>query len=381
MRRRGRPRIVVTATFPVYPAQGGGQLRCLHLLRGLAESYDVELVSLAPVDFEPARLSLADGLTEISIPKSRDHQAAEWEIEAATETPVTDVVAADLMRLTPVYTAALSKALDGAACVLPSHPFLHPLTDELRPDLPVVYDAHNVEFQLKEPPLGASPVGRMLLRRVKELEGGAIRAARLVTVCTEGDGERLQQEFGPFPQVVVPNGVAVAATPFVDLRDRRRLATRWLANVEQVSGRLRGTRSIALFVGSWHPPNVGAVESIVQFAAGAAGDRVRRDGQHRRVVRRPRPPAEPARHRHRVRQHQAGSTRGRGGRVEPRRVGFGHQSQADRVLRGRGADRFHAHGRPWPRAGATVRPSRSQSGTSSRRRSAACSTMPPSPIG
>ena len=68
-------------------------------------------------------------------------------------------------------------ALDGAACVLLAHPFLHPVAYRLRPDLPVVYDAHNVEFVLKQPTLGTTPVGRMLLDELRDLEGDAVRAA------------------------------------------------------------------------------------------------------------------------------------------------------------------------------------------------------------
>ncbi len=265
--RRGRPRIVATTTFPVYPAVGGGQLRCLHLFTGLTESFDVEIVSLKPIGSAAARVALGDGLTEIAIPKSRAHQAAESEIEVAADTPVTDVVASELMRLTPAYADALAQALDGAACVLPSHPYLYPLVERLRPDLPVVYDAQDVEFDLKRPTLGATPVGRMLLDRVHRLEAGVVRAARLVVVCSPEDGARLTAEFGPSTQVVVPNGVAVDATPFVEQRHRGALARRWLANAQYVSDQLLATRHLAIFVGSWHPPNVGAVEVIIRTAA------------------------------------------------------------------------------------------------------------------
>jgi glycosyltransferase involved in cell wall biosynthesis len=262
-----RPRVVALSTFPVHPRRGGGQLRALHLLAALATSYDVELLSLVPHGEAARRLELLPGLAETLIPKSAEHEAREQEIAAEVGIPVTDVVAAELIARTPAYAERLRALGVGARAAVLEHPYLQPALADALPGVPVIYDAHNAEFVLKEAVLAGSATAERLLAGTRAVEAAAVASAVLVAACSAGDAEAIRDQYGGRAErfVVVPNGVDGRATRFVGGEDRRRRRARWLEGVERAGG-WPAPRHSVLFMGSWHPPNVEAAERIVALA-------------------------------------------------------------------------------------------------------------------
>ncbi|MCZ7528832.1 MAG: glycosyltransferase family 4 protein [Acidimicrobiia bacterium] len=265
--RPGRRKLVVTSTFPVHPPRNGGQLRCHHLYRALTDAFELEIVSLGASDHAPSRSVIEPGLTETVVPKTPEHQQREWAIESRVGTPVTDVVAAPLMGSTPVYTETLRRALDDAHLVLLAHPFLHPLVREARPDLPFVYDAFNAEFVLKDSVFPDEGPGRELRQLVRVLEGDAVRQARLVTACSEVDASLLRSEYGREDVVEIPNGVDAGATGFAPGRRRAGSSRRWRESFTRLENAPVEIEHLALFLGSWHPPNLDAAEHLFDLAA------------------------------------------------------------------------------------------------------------------
>src|SRR5438445_380737 len=118
----GRPRLAGAVTFPVYPLQGGGQVRIFHLFRELAAVYDVEIVTLGIPGAPARRMQLAPGLWETQIPKSPEHAQEEGRIERQVGTLVTDVAFPRLYRLTPDYLEALRRVSRDTRAVITSHP-------------------------------------------------------------------------------------------------------------------------------------------------------------------------------------------------------------------------------------------------------------------
>lgn len=257
--REPRGKIVLTSTFPIYPPRGGGQNRIYYLYRALARNFDVEIVSVIPHGEPAFRGEIAPGLIETRVPKSQRHQQEEWALEREAGTPVTDVAMPRLVSLSPDYAAALGTALRGADWVVASHPYLLPAIAAQRGEIPLVFEAHNVEVDLKAPVLGQTTAGRALLNLTREVELEACRQAELVMTCSQADARRLDQlcPGTATKALVVPNGVDLASVPFVPWAERQRL--------RREAG-LLGER-IAIFVGAWHPPNLEAAERILEFAA------------------------------------------------------------------------------------------------------------------
>ena len=139
----GRPRLVVTSTFPIWPPRNGGQMRAYHLYGALTDSFDIELICLAPPSAPPSTHEIRPGMVERVIPRTEAHDAEELAITREVGLPVTDIVAGRLIRFTPDYLRALNSALRGAAGVILADPFMCPVVSAVNTGVPLVYDVHH----------------------------------------------------------------------------------------------------------------------------------------------------------------------------------------------------------------------------------------------
>lgn len=268
--RPGRRKLVVLSTFTMAPALGGGQLRGLHLYGALAARFDVELLCLAQ-SYEPAGDDvLAPGLRQVVVPRSAEQRRVELEWEQIVGTTVSDVLAGELLPSSGAYLDALRRALVGADAVLLAHPYLLPALGLLDVEIPALYDAHNCELALKELVLGGAPRADEILDRVRAVEAGALRAAVLTTVCSSTDADELARRYHGVDideLVLVPNGADIGATPCTTGAARDQATATFLERYNR-RGRRRHPlrRHLAVFFGSWHPPNVAAAEAIIAAA-------------------------------------------------------------------------------------------------------------------
>lgn len=250
-------KLTVGSTFGIYPPLGGGQLRVFHLYRRLANYCPVDVVALVAAG-EPAReRQLARGLTEIRVPKTGRHAAAEAELEQQVGVAVTDVAFAELHAMTPAFAQAIARSAAAGGVLVASHPYALPAFGSLKEELPLWYDVHNVEADLKEALLGSSETGRRLLSLTRAIERDCCRRSELVLASSDEDALRLRAlyEVPRHKLVPVPNGVDSQAIEFVDPARRRQLQEHLLVQ-----------KPLALFIGSWHPPNVRAAEQVVKLA-------------------------------------------------------------------------------------------------------------------
>jgi glycosyltransferase involved in cell wall biosynthesis len=245
-RAGARPRLAVAVTYPVHPPLGGGQVRAYNLYRGLAREFDVEMVTLAGANEGERREQVAPGLIEHRVPKSAAHAAHELELERAAGTVVTDIAMSELHGLTPAYSDALRTATRDARAVVACHPYTYPAIREVT-DAPLWYEAQDVEASLKRHVLGGGDTAQRLLARAEQVERACCEAAELIWACSEEDRAELVNRYGVDADrvLVVPNGAALDDVAFVAPAERRRLRER-----------LRMERTTALFVASWHQPNV-----------------------------------------------------------------------------------------------------------------------------
>ena len=251
------PKLTVVTSYPVLPPQGGGQQR-IHGLYGevAALGVEVDIVALVGED-EPARVTrIAPGLRQLTVPKSSAHQRAEIQLAAEAGLPVTDIAMAAYHKLTPELRQTIVASAAEASLVVASHPFGAPAILDAGLDLPLVYEAHNVELDLKAQMLdGRHPAA---LDIVRACEQRACDEAEAVVVCAAADGERLGACFGVGSAKVieVPNGSDHRALPFTGPGDRER--ARRSVGLEDPT---------VLFIGSWHEPNLEAGRAVLAAAA------------------------------------------------------------------------------------------------------------------
>ena len=253
-----RPRLLVATSFPVHPPRGGGQQRIAGLYAALAATgVEVDIVSLVAHDERGGIVDAAPGVREWRVPMTAAHHQAEFALHLRAGVPVRDLVLALHADLTPAYGEALATVAGTAVAAVASHPFAQPAL-AASTALPLIYEAHNVETDLKAAMLASSDAADELIEAVRTVEGACCATAAHTIVCSLEDGARLGELFAlPAERtVVVANGVDPAAIAFADaeLRARRRRALGL------------GDAPLALFLGSWHEPNLAAVRDVLAAA-------------------------------------------------------------------------------------------------------------------
>ena len=261
---RGKPRrILVPLTFPVWPPRSGGQNRVFHLYRHIARYVPVTLLTLCNSEDAPLDGELAPGLRELRIPKSGRHQQGEQATEQQVEASVADLYAIDHYHESPGYMAALRQLSEQSDLVVASHPYLYRAIRAVYRGL-LYYEAHNVELDMKRDILRDVAVSAPWLTLIENTEGECARDAVACCACSEQDRRRLHELYQvPLDDIcVVPNGVAAHEIPGLEPGLRARIARRLLPD----------SRAAAVFIGSWHGPNIEAVRWIIEVLAPALPD-------------------------------------------------------------------------------------------------------------
>jgi len=255
---KSRKKIVVTSTFSIFPAMGGGQARTFNIYKKLAHDYDVEIVSVDAVDKKASRTMIAPHLVENKIPKTAEHQREESRIESRVNIPLTDIAMITLSGLTPEYGVALKKAIEECDMVILSHPYLYPEVKKYLNGKKFAYEAQDVEYLIKKGMLPQNSCSEELLAQVYEVEKECCEKSEFIMTCSEDDASSLQKLYGVSAEkiIIVPNGVDSAATKFVPVSDRLVMKKK-LGLEHEKSG---------LFMGSWHQPNLDACEEIFKIA-------------------------------------------------------------------------------------------------------------------
>jgi len=254
-----RPKLVVATSFPVWPPRGGGQARIFGLYSALARlGVDVDIVTLGARSDRGGTREIAPGVRELRVPASAAHNSAEYRLASQTGVPVSDIALALHSDLTPAYGAALAEAARGAAAAVACHPFAQPALADACGELPLIYEAQDVETDLKAAMLEGTEGGEELAAAVREVEAACCERAAHTIVCSTEDRDRLVELFAlPAERaVIVPNGVDPSAFAFADAATRAERRRRLRLD----------EHPLALFLGSWHEPNLAAVRDVVAAA-------------------------------------------------------------------------------------------------------------------
>lgn len=253
-----RKKIVVPISFPVYPAQTGGQARVYNLYKQLATKFDVELVTFANPDAPSINGYIADGLIENRITKSEEHFKQEQALKEKIGVSIGDVALLTMAQLTPQFEQEFVKAIKGADIISLCHPFLYNLAKPYLKDYKLVYEAQDVEYVLKQSMYPKNEEGEKLLKAIYDIEKECCDNSELIVVCSQEDAENFKRIYGVPNEklLVIPNGVDCESTEYVDYETR-------IANKKKLA---LENEKLALFMGSFHQPNIEACEEIIKIA-------------------------------------------------------------------------------------------------------------------
>jgi hypothetical protein len=227
--------------YPVLGRHTGGAIRIREGLAALGR--ETLLLCLG----QDAAAVIGPGLVQVCVPKQPGQTSLEADLLTLTGQALEDLASAMHAPDHPGLTSLAADLASRADLAIFEHCYLAPLLDSLRgaaPDLPIVYDAHNVETRLKRELLQAHPARAALCGFVAETERRLLEAAALVLACSEGDAEEFRTQAREV--VLMPHGIvpAVATLPETP-RAKPRIG----------------------FIGSGHPPNVAAARFILEELA------------------------------------------------------------------------------------------------------------------
>lgn len=265
-RAGGRPRIVSLATYGIAEPAHGGQLRVHHLCRALAATMDVHQLALDANAPATRSRELAPGLECTVVARTPEQVGIEDTLGLSAGHPVTDIMSGIDARLTPAFVDRLDELGGDADLIVLEQPFLYPALKQLGIDVPFVVNTQNVEWDLRDSTLPASRHRATFLDAVGQIEALALTRAAAVTACSEEDARRLGQLYrvDPAEVTIVPNGTIVPAhIPTPD--QRRRFTADWLRRFRW-NMRREAEGHLAVFFGSWHPPNLDAAEFLITLA-------------------------------------------------------------------------------------------------------------------
>lgn len=254
-----RKKIVVTSSFGITPPQGGGQARIFNVYKNVAKEYDVEIVSFTGYGNPGLSAYIEAGMKETRIPMSKEHFEAEMDMQKRVgSVPISDISMIVNAEKTEEYDIALKNALKDCDMAIISHPYVYFEAKKHLQGIPFVYEAHNVEYNMKKAVLPDNAVGKELLTLVYDVEKECCTDSAFIMTCSEEDREKLSEMYGVSKDkiIVVPNGVDASKTGFTSIEQRQQNKKKAGVTNEK----------IGLFMGSWHGPNLEACEKIFDIA-------------------------------------------------------------------------------------------------------------------
>lgn len=254
-----RKKIVVVSTFGATPPDSGGRQRIFYLYKGLARYADVDLVCLSSHRGRVRTDKPAPFFTQTLVPKSESHRHLEKALKVKLMASVQDIAAIRGCVDTGEFVEVLEQKCAGADMVILSHPYLYHAVRRAYAG-PLVYDAHNVEHDLKAQVLPDTPEKNQYLDLVRQVESYCCSEAFALFYVSGYDGLRLQELYQPDPDCMheLPNGMDFSWAGKRFLGPGKRLGLKKRLDLNESPA--------ALFVGSYHQPNIQAVHFIVDLA-------------------------------------------------------------------------------------------------------------------
>lgn len=254
-------RVAILNFHPAFaPPKSGGELRYWNLSTRLARRFDVRMVNPTFGEAQREEIRHADHCVETRIPKTRAYNG--WHAffdKYAKFRECSALVSTLAVKSHRDYLDAAARAASEAEIVVHASPFVAAAYPKAQGGKLLVYDAYNVEATLARESFGRGFWADRAVARIRRVEGALCRNAHLILACSREDADEFQDVYGVDGSkiAVVPNGADLdgvrPASPQERAAARERLGL--------------SERPAFLFLGSFHPPNIEALDFLLRDLA------------------------------------------------------------------------------------------------------------------
>lgn len=237
-----------------FPPKSGGEERLYNIYNNLSRHFKVKLVTFTYPNAKNSveTINHNENFTEIRVPKTKISAVFHHFINKCSDIKECSAVVTSIeSRFNKNFKKVFRDEIGSADAVIFVYPFLYTVPDRFLKGKKVIYESHNVEYELMKGPFSGSVLGRTLLTYVFYLEKSLSRKSSYIFAVSEEN----KVKFSSLYQVdrdkiyISPNGV----NPEI------------YNNFFKEKASLSNSK-ICAFIGSYHPPNIEAVENISQFA-------------------------------------------------------------------------------------------------------------------
>ena len=245
-----KPKILVLSTYSIYPPVSGGKIRAFNLYKGLSKEFDVTILS---IDETYSKTEFSDSFREIRIGKNFRFRLHQRLIERKTKVSSGDIACIEGYKFLPDLIQKFNELKLESEAIILIHPYLFNLVKN--ENLPVIYDAPDVEFNQKK----GMFLNKKYLSLVRDIEKQAVEKSNLICPVSKEDATEMKNLYSiPDNKIfVVPNGIDTSKIKLLTNEDKKKLKKKLGFDENDF---------IAVFIGSYHKPNLEAVRYIEKFA-------------------------------------------------------------------------------------------------------------------
>lgn len=252
-----KPRVTVINDFPLVPPRHGGQYRIISLYRRLSRYIPVYYLCLHRESDEIEEKRLDEQFLQSALPKGFWRRATESVLNRLLGYTIDDILGIFFAHRNRILKRETAQARAFNDILIVVHPYQWKVLRPYRKECICIYESLNYETELKKETLPGI-MGRILVRFVKAIERRAVIESSAVLTVSDEEAEALTRDFGLNAKcITIPNGTDTSRILPATTREKREL--RGCLDLPE--------NSIALFIGSAHPPNVEAGRYLVEQIA------------------------------------------------------------------------------------------------------------------
>ncbi|MCJ7443822.1 MAG: glycosyltransferase [Methanotrichaceae archaeon] len=235
------------------PPKSGGEQRLYYIYNDLSKFYDITLISFTYPNIEKGFEVIMhnENFREIRVSKGRISLVLHYLLYKIGHIAECSAIVTSLeSKFSRSFKRILNDEIKNDNIIIFVSPYLFTIPLERLKDKKVVYESYNVEFELMKQTLSSSLLGRSLIRYVYFIEKSLSKRSNLIFSVSNEDKDKMAElyKIDKSKIIISPNGVKISQIG--PARNKKIL----------------NERANCIFMGSYHPPNIEAIEKVIAMA-------------------------------------------------------------------------------------------------------------------